>query len=102
MEGVFFVHGVEAGERGHGQYYLVLQGGDATYSYRLGMSRKTAAIRKHVRRGDFSSYDFAYFATSGYNGVDLQRAAAGVYEVCISLSTGGSLFSASAGSITLE
>ncbi|MEE4494165.1 hypothetical protein [Streptomyces sp. BE230] len=102
VEGVFFVHGVEAGERGHGQYYLVLQGSDSTYSYRLGMSRKTAAIRKHVRRSDFSNYDFAYFATSGYNGVDLQRAAAGVYEVCISLSTGGSLFSASAGSITLE
>lgn len=102
VEGAFFVHGVEAGERGHGQYYLVLQGAESTYSFRLGMSRKTSAIRKHIRRGDFGNYDFAYFATSGYNGVDLQRAAPGVYEVCISLSTGGSLFSAAAGSITLD
>lgn len=102
VEGAFFVHGVDAGERGHGQYYLVLQGTDSTYSFRLGMSRKTAAIRKHVRKGDFGNYDFAYFATSGYNGVDLQRATPGVYEVCISLSTGGSLFSAAAGSITLD
>lgn len=102
VEGVFFVSGIEAGERGHGQYYLVLRGADSTHSYRLGMSRKTGAIRKHIRRGDFGNYDFAYFATSGYNGVDLQRAEPGVYEVFISLSTGGSLFSAPAGSITIS
>ncbi|MCX0246812.1 hypothetical protein [Streptomyces drozdowiczii] len=102
VEGALFVHGIEAGDRGHGQYYLVLQGQGSTHSFRLGMSSKAAAIRKHVRRGDFGNYDFAYFATSGYKGVDLQKAAPGVYEVYISLSTGGSLFSAAAGSITLD
>lgn len=102
VEGVFFVHGVEAGDRGHGQYYLVLQGSASTHSFRLGMSKKTGAIRKQIRKGDYGNYDFAYFATSGYNGVDLQRAAPGVYEVYVSLSTGGSLFSAAAGSVTLD
>ncbi|MFG2129830.1 hypothetical protein ACGFNV_18785 [Streptomyces sp. NPDC048751] len=101
VEGVFFVHGIEAAAHGHASYYLVLRG-QSTYSFRLGMSRKPAAVRPHVRRGDFGTYDFAYFATSGYKGVALPNAAPGDYEVFISMSTGGALFSASAGGITLS
>ncbi|POX49008.1 hypothetical protein C3489_25760 [Streptomyces sp. Ru71] len=101
VEGVFFVHGIEAAAHGHANYYLVLRGAQATYSFRLGMSRKPLAVRPHVRRGDFGSYDFAYFATSGYKGVALTNAIAGDYEAYISMSTGGSLFSASAGAVTL-
>ncbi|WP_316742868.1 hypothetical protein [Streptomyces sp. MK7] len=102
VEGVFFVHGVEAAAHGHANYYLVLRGAQATYSFRLGMSRKPVAVRPHLRRGDFGTYDFAYFATSGYKGVALTNARPGDYEVYISMSTGGSLFTASAGGITLS
>lgn len=102
VEGTFFVHGIEAAEHGHANYYLVLRGERTVYSFRLGMSRKPAAIRGHVRRGDFGNYDFAYFATSGYKGIALKNAAAGTYEVHISMSTGGSLFSAAAGTVTLD
>jgi hypothetical protein len=66
------------------------------------MSRKPAAVRGHIRRGDFGNYDFAYFATSGYKGITLKNAAPGDYEVYISMSTGGSLFSAPAGHVTLN
>ncbi|MGV9346631.1 hypothetical protein ACWDSD_17770 [Streptomyces spiralis] len=102
VEGVFFVHGIEAATHGHAHYYLVLRGAQGTHSYRLGKSRKPLAVRPHVRRGDFGAYEFAYFATSGYKGVALKNAAPGDYEVFISMSTGGSLFSASAGGITLS
>lgn len=102
VEGVFFVHGVQAAAHGHANYYLVLRGAQATYSFRLGMSRKPLAVRPHLRRGDFGAYDFAYFATSGYKGVALTNARPGDYEVYISMSTGGSLFTASAGGITLS
>ncbi|MGW1026518.1 hypothetical protein ACWD4J_22955 [Streptomyces sp. NPDC002577] len=102
VEGVFFIHGIEAAAHGHANYYLVLRGAQSSYSFRLGMSRKPAAVRPHVRRGDFGTYDFAYFATSGYKGIALTNAAPGDYEVYISMSTGGSLFSASAGGITLS
>ncbi|MFI1326754.1 MULTISPECIES: hypothetical protein [Streptomyces] len=102
VEGVFFVHGIEAAAHGHATYYLVLRGTQAAYSFRLGMSRKPAAVRPHRRRGDFGTYDFAYFATSGYKGVALTNAQPGDYEVYISMSTGGSLFSAPAGNVTLS
>ncbi|MER6979105.1 hypothetical protein [Streptomyces carpinensis] len=101
VEGVFFVHGIEAAAHGHANYYLVLRGAQATYSFRLGMSRKPLAVRPHLRRGDFGTYDFAYFATSGYKGVALTNAHPGDYEVYVSMSTGGSLFTASAGAVTL-
>ncbi|MFE6891024.1 hypothetical protein [Streptomyces sp. NPDC057694] len=101
VEGVFFIHGIEAAERGHAHYYLVLRGERSTHSFRLGMSRKVAAIRPHVRPGDYGTYDFGYFATSGYKGVSLDKAPAGDYEAYISMSTGGSLFSAPAGNVTL-
>ncbi|WP_307622970.1 hypothetical protein [Streptomyces sp. V3I7] len=102
VEGVFFVHGIEAASHGHAHYYLVLRGAQSVYSFRLGMSGKAAVVRPHVRRGDFGTYDFAYFATPGYKGIALPNATPGDYEVYISMSTGGSLFSASAGSITLS
>ncbi|MFF5301044.1 hypothetical protein ACFY5F_16945 [Streptomyces sp. NPDC013161] len=102
VERVFFVHGIEAAAHGHASYYLVLRGAQATYSFRLGMSRKPAVVRPHVRRGDFGSYEFAYFATSGYKGIALTNAVPGEYEVFISMSTGGSLFSAAAGGVTLS
>ncbi|MFH9136677.1 hypothetical protein [Streptomyces sp. NPDC017524] len=102
VEGTFFVHGIEAAEHGHANYYLVLRGEQSIYSFRLGMSRKSAAIRGHIRRGDFSNYDFAYFATSGYKGINLANARPGNYEVYVSMSTGGSLFSAQAGTVTLN
>ncbi|WP_045300642.1 accessory Sec system protein Asp2 [Saccharothrix sp. ST-888] len=101
VEGVFFVHGLEAAERGHSTYYLVLRNARATYSYRLGISRKAPVVRPHVRRGDYGNYEFGYFATSGYKGIDLKNAATGEYEVHISMSRGGSLFSVAAGAITL-
>ncbi|MGW4275840.1 hypothetical protein ACWEGQ_26595 [Streptomyces seoulensis] len=102
VEGVFFVHGLEATSPGHASYYLVLRGAKSAHSFRLGKSRKPAAVRPHVRRGDFGTYDFAYFATSGYKGVDVANAAPGEYEMFVSMSTGGSLFSAAAGSVTLS
>lgn len=102
VEGTFFIHGIEAAEHGHANYYLVLRSERAIYSFRLGMSRKPAAVRGHIRRGDFGNYDFAYFATSGYKGITLKNAAPGDYEVYISMSTGGSLFSAPAGHVTLN
>ncbi|MGW6244227.1 accessory Sec system protein Asp2 [Streptomyces roseolus] len=101
VEGVFFVHGLEAAAHGHATYYLVLRGARSTHSYRLGMSGKAAQVRRHVRRGDFNVYDFAYFATSGYKGVELRNVPPGDYEVRISMSRGGSLFSMRAGEINL-
>ncbi|MGV9340253.1 hypothetical protein [Streptomyces sp. NPDC003688] len=101
VEGVFFVHGVEADSHQHAMYYLVLRGAKSTHSFRLGKSHRPAAVRAHVRRGDYGTYDYGYFATSGYKGVTLPETVTGEYEMYISMSTGGALFSASAGSITI-
>ncbi|MCY0928484.1 hypothetical protein OTB20_20215 [Streptomyces sp. H27-H1] len=102
VEGVFFIHGLDASQHGHATYYMVLRSPQATYSFRLGISGKAALVRAHMRRGDFNSYDYGYFATSGYKGIDLKNAAPGEYEVFISMSRGGALFSAPAGTVRLD
>ncbi|WP_018547201.1 hypothetical protein [Streptomyces sp. LaPpAH-108] len=101
VEGVFFVNGVPADSHQHAMYYLVLRGAKSTHSFRLGKSHRPNAVRPHVRRGDYGTYDYGYFATSGYKGVTLPETVAGEYEMYLSMSTGGSLFSASAGPITI-
>ncbi|MFJ8013182.1 hypothetical protein [Streptomyces sp. NPDC096339] len=102
VEGVFFVHGLSAAQHSHASYYLVLRNAQGTYSYRLGMSGKPAVVRKHVRRGDYNSYDYGYFATSGYKGIEAKTAEPGDYEVFISMSREGALFSAPAGTVRLD
>ncbi|MFI0962588.1 hypothetical protein ACH4S8_14465 [Streptomyces sp. NPDC021080] len=101
VEGVFFVHGVEANSPKHSTYYLVLRGTKSTLSFRLGKSYRPEEVSPHVRRGDFGTYDYAYFATSGYKGVALPNTASGEYEMFVSMSTGGALFSAAAGTVTI-
>ncbi|MGC0331414.1 hypothetical protein RKD23_004404 [Streptomyces sp. SAI-170] len=100
-EGVFFLPGRNADRDAHAFYYLVLEGKSGIHSFALSAKKNPESVRPHKDQGDLGNYDFGYF-TSGPAGIDLSDLPAGKYNVLVSMSAGGALFTKKAGKITLK
>ncbi|GGT36864.1 hypothetical protein [Streptomyces chromofuscus] len=100
-EGVFFLPGRNADRDAHAFYYLVLQGRSGCHSFPLGARKNPDAVRPHKLPGDLGTYDFGYF-TTGAAGVDVSGVPEGKYNVLVSMSAGGALFTKKAGKVTLK
>jgi hypothetical protein len=101
-EGVFFLPGRNADREGHARYYLVLQGKSGCHSFPLGAQKNAERVRRHVDSGDIGNYDFGYFTTPRGGGVDVTDVPAGRYNLLVSMSAGGALFTKKIGKLTLK
>jgi hypothetical protein len=100
-EGVFFLPGRNADRETHAPYYLVLQGRSESYSFLLTAKKNPERVRPLVPKNDFGTYDAGYFTTEA-DGIDVSHVPAGKYNLFVSMSAGGSLFTKKAGKITLK
>ncbi|MFI9152818.1 hypothetical protein [Streptomyces sp. NPDC053367] len=100
-EGVLYLPGRNADRETHASYYLVLEGKSAVHSYALSPQKNPRSVRPHKHKGDLGTYDFGYF-TSGPAGIDVSGLPAGKYNLLVSMSTGGALFTKKAGKVTLK
>jgi hypothetical protein len=101
-EGVFFLPGRNADRETHALYYLVLQGKSGCYSFPLEVKKNAKLVRPHIRPEDLGNYDSGYFSTPGGGGIDATEVPAGRYNLLVSMSTGGALFTKKAGKLTLR
>ncbi|MFJ5777859.1 hypothetical protein [Streptomyces sp. NPDC093094] len=100
-EGVFFLPGRNADRDGHAHYYLVLEGKPGIRSYPLAARKSPESVRPHKQQGDLGNYDFGCF-TAGAAGIDVSDVPAGRYNLLVSMSVGGALFTKRAGKVTLK
>lgn len=96
LDGDFAVRGVEMPDRRAGRYYLVLRGTDGTVHTRAlvvsGLDGMANAFGDGV--GDYSA---ARFGTPKRAGVDVSSLPAGEYDVAVTLSAAGGVYTVPAG-----
>ncbi|MFI9613444.1 hypothetical protein ACIHCM_17555 [Streptomyces sp. NPDC052023] len=100
-EGVCFLPGRNADRDTHAFYYLVLEGRQGCHAFPLAAKKNPDAVRPHKLPGDLGNYDFGFF-TTGAEGVDVSSVPPGKYNLLVSMSVGGALFTKKAGKVTLK